>query len=166
MAQTRSDYLTTGFTDAKAHFSALMDEVVHQHRPKIIDRHNGRESMVAMPSDDAAEIFLADAFTPLEVAFEENEVVVTATAMSLIGDGADIDAALEMLVDEIDGFACSYFERFDYYRHTEDRKLAPFLLRFALTAPEKRRALLLEPLREGRMAEVAREDSTREVAEA
>jgi Antitoxin of toxin-antitoxin, RelE / RelB, TA system len=152
---TRSACLTTGFTDAKAHFSTLMDEVVHQHRPKVIDRHRGRESMLALPTDDAVEIFLSMAFTPLEVDFDESGVVVTATALSLIGDGPDLKSALGELSAAIEDFAHVYFERFDFYRHTPDRGLAPFLLRFLLTAAEQRAALLLEPLRGGRMDEIA-----------
>jgi hypothetical protein len=148
---THPAYLTTGFTEAKSHFSTLMDEVVHRHRPKVIDRHKGRESMLALPVDDAAEIFLSAATTPLEVAFEEGEVVVTATALSLIGDGPDVPSALQALAEEIEEFARSYFDRFEYYRHTPDRALAPFLLRFLLTAPERRQALLLEPLKNGEM---------------
>jgi hypothetical protein len=147
--------LTTGFTEAKSQLSTLMDDVVHRHRPKVIDRHKGRESMVALPTDDAAEIFLSAAVTPLEVAYEEDEVVATATLLSLIGDGPDLPSALEMLGDEIEDFACAYFDRFEYYRHTPDRELAPFLLRFLLTAREDRSALLLEPLKHGEMGALA-----------
>lgn len=154
--------LTTGFTEAKSQFSMLMDEVVHRHRPKVIDRHKGRESMLALQTDDAAEIFLSAAVTPLEVAHEEDEVVVTATALSLIGDGPDLASALEMLAGEIEDFACAYFDRFDYYRHTPDRELAPFLLRLLLTPRDQRRALLLAPLKRGDMDAVAiRHDARR-----
>ncbi|MGH2969599.1 MAG: hypothetical protein ACRDK0_11120 [Solirubrobacteraceae bacterium] len=151
MTTQHTTYLSTGFTEAKSHLSTLMDEVVHRHRPKVIDRHNGRESMLALPTEDAVEIFLSTAFTPLEVTFDEEEVVVTATALSLIGDGPDLESALGELGEEIDDFARAYFDRFDFYRHTPDRELAPFLLRFLLTAPDQRTALLLEPLRRGQM---------------
>jgi antitoxin of RelE/RelB toxin-antitoxin system len=163
---TRSASLTTGFTEAKAHFSTLMDEVVHQHRPKVIDRHKGRESMLALRTEDAVDIFLSMAFTPLEVAFDEGEVVVTATALSLIGDGPDLESALGELGEEIDDFARAYFGRFDFYRHTPDRELAPFLLRFLLTPTDRRTALLLEPLRDGRMAEIAQQGQNAEPASA
>jgi Antitoxin of toxin-antitoxin, RelE / RelB, TA system len=152
---THTAPLTTGFTEAKSQLSTLMDEVVHRHRPKVIDRHKGRESMLALQTDDAAEIFLSAAVTPLEVAHEEDEVVVTATALSLIGDGPDLSSALEMLADEIEDFACAYFDRFDYHRHTPDRALAPFLLRLLLTSRDQRPALLLEPLKRGEMDAVA-----------
>jgi hypothetical protein len=108
--------------------------------------------MLALRTDDAAEIFLSAAVTPLEVAFEEGEVVVTATALSLIGEGPDVPSALEVLGEEIEDFACAYFDRFEYYRHTPDRELAPFLLRFLLTRRDERAALLLEPLKHGTAA--------------
>lgn len=151
MTKQRAAYLTTGFTEAKSHLSTLMDEVVHRHRPKVIDRHKGRESMLALPTEDAVEIFLSAAFTPLEVAFDDGEVIVTATALSLIGEGSDLDSALGDLGEEVDDFARAYFDRFEFYRHTPDRELAPFLLRFLLTDRDQRPALLLEPLRRGEM---------------
>lgn len=151
MATRNEASLKTGFTAAKSQFSTLMDEVVHRHRPKIIDRHKGRESMVALPTDDAVEIFLSAAHTPLEVAYGEGEVIVTATALSLIGDGPDLESALGDLSEEVDDFARAYFDRFEFHRHTPDRELAPFLLRFLLTVPDRRPALLLEPLRRGEM---------------
>ncbi len=152
MKTTDASSMSTGFTEAKSGLSTLMDDVVHRHRPRVIDRHGGRESMLALPTDDAAEIFLSSAFTPLEVAFEDDEVIVTATALSLIGDGPDLESAADQLVEAIDDLARDYFDRFDFYRHSPDRELAPFLLRFLLTADDARRALLLEPLRSGRMA--------------
>lgn len=151
MATRDSTDLICGFTEAKSHFSALMDDVVHRHRPKVIDRHKGRESMLALPTVDALEIFLAGAFTALEVAFEDDEVIVTATDLSLIGQGEDLGAALQELSEEIDDFARAYFDRFEYYRHTTERTLAPFLLRFLLTDEPQRPALLLKPLQDGQM---------------
>lgn len=146
--------MTMSFTDAKSRLSSLMDEVVHSHRPKVIDRHQGREVMVALPAEDA-HLYFQPSTTPLTVDFGDDEVIVTATALSLIGEGPDIHAALADLAGEIDDFAVSYFERFDYFRHTADSKLAPFLLRFILTSDEDRPALLLEPLRDGQMHERA-----------
>lgn len=87
---------------------------------------------------------------------------MTAPELSLIGHGGDIQTALQALADEIDDFAGSYFERFDYFRHTVDSRLAPFLLRFVLSDEGARRELLLEPLREGEMPDPAIDPRARE----
>lgn len=147
--------LSTGPLEGGAHFSALLGEVVSRHRPTVIPHHEDQGPMLLLAADDAREIFLSAAATPLEVVFEEGEVVITATALGLIGEGPDVPSALGALGNEIEAFATEYFDHFEHYRGTPDRAHARFLLRFLLTPTSDRAELLLESLRRGEMGVIS-----------
>lgn len=63
----------------------------------------------------------------------------------LVASGANFDEAIDHLHAELLDYCEDFFSDFDFYRHTSRIADLPFLLRFAFTPEEHRRALLLEP---------------------
>jgi PHD/YefM family antitoxin component YafN of YafNO toxin-antitoxin module len=146
----------TNFTQARDNLTDLMTAAV-RHRPVVIDRHQGKESALLVGTEDVRswlEPLAEETLMPLEVVEEDDEVIVTATRLSLMGAGATVHAALEELADEIDDYAEVFFADYDFYRRTDQGALAPWLLRFRLSEPDEQAGILLRPLAEGRMREI------------
>lgn len=121
------------FTRAKATLSALMDEVVHDHQPHLVQR-KGREEMLLVRRDDLAcwlDTFRLD----VSLTLDEGEATAEARGLDVLGFGATAEEALEDLANELRVYAQRFFERSALYRGTDRAKHYPALLRFALTPP-------------------------------
>ena len=137
----RSSITTKPFSQAKAELSALMDQVVREHRPAVIERR--REAMVALSLDDLRSLLEAFRFEP-RVVFGRKEVVARLDDLGLIGSGADLDAAIDDLLEELRDYAADFVRRYAFYTQTDRRAHAPWVLRFALTPPDRQRELLVQ----------------------
>lgn len=129
------------FARAKARLSELMNEVVRDHRPRIVDRHRGKESMVLVSPEDLAPLLEAFELRP-RVSVSEGEAIVRLPELGLIAGGQSYDEALDELVELVEQYAADFFERYDFYVHTDRRAHLPWLLRVALAPPRERRELL------------------------
>lgn len=135
---------TRGFADAKAKLSDLMSEVVREHRPVVLDRNRGKEEALVMSVEDLRPLLDVFAFNP-QVSVSDGEFVVRLAELNLIAGGSNFDEAIAELVELIEAYAEDYFDRFDFYRHTDRRQHLPWLLRFALAPASERRDLLVAP---------------------
>lgn len=131
---------TVPFAEAKENLSRFVSTVARQHAPRILERGHGQESILALPLADLPAALAGCAFDA-KVEFGES-VVATLPQFGLVASGADLDAAIDALVDELTEYSADFFSDFDYYRHTERVTHLPWLLRFAITDPAERRALL------------------------
>ncbi len=132
------------FAQAKARLSDLMDQAVHDHRLQVIDRHRGKEQAVLVSVDDLGMLLEGFEFHP-RVSVSDGEFVVRLPELNLIAGGASYEDALDELVELAEQQAQDFFDRLDYYMQTERRGQLGWLLKLALTASDKRRALLLSP---------------------
>jgi PHD/YefM family antitoxin component YafN of YafNO toxin-antitoxin module len=128
------------FSEAKTGLSEVMNEVVHDHRPQVVRRHSKEQMLLVRPDD--ARRWLDTFRLDLRVTLDPGQVAVLAAPLGLIGVGDSFDGALDALVQEIHGYAQRFFERQDFYLHTDAARHEPYLLRFALTPPAEYRALL------------------------
>jgi len=135
---------TRGFADAKAKLSDLMSEVVREHRPVVVDRNRGKEEALVMSVEDFVPLLEVFTFNP-QVSVSGNEFVMRLPELNLISGGETLEEAVAELVDLVEAYTGEYFERFDFYRHTDRRKHLPWLLRFALTPASARPELLVAP---------------------
>jgi prevent-host-death family protein len=135
---------TRPFAEAKAKLSDLMSEVVHDHRPVLLDRHRGKEEALVVSVEDLAPILEVFTFDP-QVSVSEGEFVMRLPELNLISKGPTFDDALAEMVELVETYAGDYFNRFDFYRHTDRRRHLPWLLRFALTPAAERAQLLVSP---------------------
>jgi hypothetical protein len=123
-----------------------MTEVVHQHSPRIVSRHGGREEMVLVGSADLAGFLDAFRFDP-RVTLDGGEATVELQELGLLGFGETLEAAMEDLRDELRAYALDFFERASFYAETDRAGHAPWLLRFAVTPPDAQLELLYEDSR-------------------
>ena len=139
---------TKPFSQAKAELSDLMNQVVREHRPTVIERR--RESMVALSLDDMRSLLETFRFEP-RIVLGRNEAVASLDQLGLVGAGPTLDAAIDDLLGELRDYAADFVQRYSFYMQTDRRAHAPWVLRLALTPPERQRDLLLEePGGEGR----------------
>ncbi len=137
-----------GFGRAKAGLSELMTEVVHRHHLRLVRRHRGKEAMLLVAPDDLDDLLdLARFRFDPQVTFDEGEATVALRDLGVLGFGHSVDEAMEDLVEELRAYAVRFFERWNFYRETDRRKHAPWLLRFALTRPDRQLELLYEDSR-------------------
>lgn len=120
-----------------------MTQVVHEHRPSLVSRHRGKESMLLVRPDDLAAYLREYTFRP-EVTVDGGEVTVELAELGLLGFGDSLETATEDLLRELRAYAERFFERSTFYMHTDRARHAPWLLRFALTPPERQLELLHE----------------------
>jgi hypothetical protein len=135
------------FSRAKSSLSELMTEVVHRHSPRIVSRHRGKEEMVLVGSDDLALFLGSFRFDP-RVTIDEGEVTAALSELGLLGFGETLEEAMEDLREELRAYARDFFERASFYAETDRAGHAPWLLRFALTPPDRQLELLYEDSRQ------------------
>jgi hypothetical protein len=131
------------FSRAKSALSDVMTQVVHEHSPRLVSRHRGKERMVLVRAEDLADYLDSFRFDP-QVVIDGGEVTVELEDLGVLGFGETVEAAMEDLVGELRAYARRFFERSAFYLQTDRARHAPWLLRFALTAPESQLGLLVE----------------------
>ncbi len=135
--------LSTDFSAAKAQLSDLMTDVYHEHRPHLVSRHRGKEQMLLVRREDLARM-LADQRLDVEVVYDEGEVTLRVPDLGVLGFGDTYDEAAEDLLTELEVYAASYFQNPARYAYTSRASHAGVLMRFAISSPEERRAMLTE----------------------
>jgi predicted RNase H-like HicB family nuclease len=131
---------TLAFSEAKAKLSDLMTSVVHDHRPKAVDRHHGKEEMLLLGREEVMALLESFEFQP-RVSVSEGEFVVRLPELGLIAGGASFDDALDELVELAEEYAEQYFARLEFYRETDRRQHLPWVARVAFTPADERREL-------------------------
>jgi hypothetical protein len=133
------------FNEAKANLSAFVSDVVRRHQPRLLERGRGDpEGLLAMPVEDLVAGLAACRLDARVNTDRDGSVVARLPQFGLVTTGKHIDSAIDALHDELLDYCEDFFGDFDFYRHTDRVRHLPFLLRFALTSPDARRALLLE----------------------
>ena len=97
--------------------------------------------MLLMRTDDLAR-HLAGFEFGVDLVEDAGEITAVLGRLRLLGFGATGDEALDDLLTELRVYAADYFERASFYAATDRAEHAPWLLRFALTAPAEQRELL------------------------
>ena len=133
---------TLAFSEAKAKLSELMTSVVHDHRPKAVGRHHGKEEMFLLGREELTALLEGFDFQP-KVTVSDGEFVVRLPELGLIAGGPSLDDALEELVELAEAYAEDYFARLEFFKQTDRRGQLPWVARIAFTAPDERRGLFL-----------------------
>jgi len=136
------------FSEAKSALSDVMDEVVHERRPQVVQRHHGKEAMLLVRPDDVRR-WLDTFRLALRVVLDENEVTLVADPVGLSGYGDSLDTAVDDLLIELRTYAQRFFERPQFYAQTQAARHEPWLARFALTHPDAQRDLLIADIEAG-----------------
>lgn len=131
------------FSEAKNNLSNFVSDVVRKHSLRLLERGRGAEEMLALSAEDVPAGFAACRLDT-QVSFGEHSVVARLPQFGLVASGANFDAAIDALHDELLEYCEDFFSDYAFYRQTSRIADLPFLLRFALTPTDARRALLLE----------------------
>lgn len=132
---------TKPFSKAKAELSAVMDQVVREHRPAVIERR--RDAMVALSLPDLRELLAPYRLEP-RLSIGRKQTSATLDELGLVGAGRDVDEAIDDLLEEMRGYAADFLSRYSFYMQTDRSTHAPYVLRFALAPADEQRDLLLE----------------------
>jgi len=143
MPKSSPEIETVGFSEAKAKLSDLMTAVVHGHRLKAVDRHQGKELMFLVGRDELLALLEAFEFHP-KVAASEGEFVVRLPELGLIAGGSSLDEALQELAELAEAYAEDYLDRLEFFKQTDRRGQYPWVVRVAATPPEARRDLFAQ----------------------
>ena len=131
------------FSSAKAGLSEVMTEVVQRLHAKVIDRNRGRERALLIGEELTADALAEYRFAP-EMILEDGAATARLAEFGLLGFGETVEEALEDLVGELDAYADRFLGDYGFYRRTKRAYHLPYLLRFTVTAPERRLQLLLD----------------------
>ena len=137
------------FSEAKSGLSDVMNSVVHQHQPQLVQRHGGKETMLLVRPDDLRRWLDTFRFT-LSVTLGEDEVAVSAAPLGVIGLGDSFESALDDLLVELRLYARRFFAQPQFYGASDRAGHYPWLLRFALTRPDEQLDLLQDDLASAR----------------
>lgn len=131
------------FSEAKTGLSELMSEVVRKHRPHLVERNNGRETMALIGAEELATVLRPYSLVPA-VIYGEGEVTMSLDPLGLVASGATLESAAEAMLEELRDYAAEYIDRYEFFRHTDRNRDLPWMLRFSLTPTDEQRALLFE----------------------
>ena len=132
---------TIDFSPAKARLSDVMDEVFHQHRPRLVSRHHGKEQMLLVRPEDLVGM-LGDRRLEVRAVYDGGEVTLRIPEMGLLGFGGTLDEAIDDLLGELRVYAERFFEEPIRYMAGGRAAHAGTLLRFALAGDDDQRSML------------------------
>ncbi len=130
------------FSEAKARLSDVMSEVVRDHAPTLIERHNGKEAMLLLDAELLESLLEGFGFST-KASVSDGEFVLRQPELRLIAGGESFEEAVEDLDEQALAYAARFFERCDFYRQTDRAEHLPYLLRLLLAEPDERRAMLI-----------------------
>lgn len=131
------------FTWAKAHLSAVYDEVDDGHGVRVMRRHKSRPLALVGADDLAALLAVTHPFTSTLSCGDDGQVAVWLDEFAIYGRGDDVDAALDDLLDEVDTYLAEWEE---HLRHAPDHaQRAWWVRRLQLAADRDARRALLTP---------------------
>lgn len=139
------------FSEAKAGLSELMSDVVRKHRPHLIERNHGRETMALIGADELSTLLHPYSLVP-QVRYGPDGVTMSLEPLDLLTSGLTLDDAGDAMLEELRSYSDEFLERYEYFRHTSRSRDLPWVLRFALTPPVAQRALLFEEPTDARSA--------------
>lgn len=134
------------FSPAKANLSGLVTSVVHDHSPRMIERHRGKEAALLLNPDDLLALLESHPIRT-RASVEAGEFAVSVPDWGVAGFGETFDEATDDLLEQMRSYASDYLSRLAFYLETNRREHAPAVMRFALTAEEQQRQLLLDDSR-------------------
>jgi len=130
-----STVLETQFTEAKAHLSEVMDDVVHGHHLRAIRRKKGELAFLVTPE-------MLGAFVPTQhfsvdyLPEEDGTISLWLNGLEVGAHGATVAEARATLVGETISFVAHYLRNFDRLRHFANMiAIAPQIAKIAV-APD------------------------------
>lgn len=114
-------------TDVRKEWSAVCDSVIHD-KPKFIKRT--RDLMWFSSLETMSEILAAYTFTAQRFTEPDGSVTLSLNEIDLVENGTDEADARLMLGSSILEYAVEYYENYNFYSHSVNRKKhIPYIFR-------------------------------------
>lgn len=137
------------FSEAKAHLSRIMDDVVRREQIVAIRRgHAGDEVMFLLPPE-LLSATLRDIRFSVDYLPDEEGIGLWLNDLEIGAHGANVDEARRTLIREVRAYVANYLGELQTYMHWPDRfRLWPQILRLAIARDDDEIAdLLFAPVR-------------------
>ena len=131
-----TDMIMEQATNIRKEWSSVCDSVIHQ-KPKFIKRT--RDKMWFSNLETMLEILEAYHFTAITYIEEDGSVTLSLNEIDLVENGADEKAARFKLAESIMEYSLDYYNEYEIYSHSPNRKKhIPYIFKaLIIDSPEK-----------------------------
>jgi hypothetical protein len=132
------------FSQAKAHLSAVMDEVVHRDRLKAVRRERGIDEVMYLMPREVLWAAVGAAHVVVDYLPDEDGIGLWVNDLEIGAHGADVVEARCKLVGEVRAYVANFLGELPVYLTWPDRaRLVPQVLRLAVARDDADLARLL-----------------------
>jgi hypothetical protein len=132
------------FSQAKARLSAVMDEVVHRERLKVVRRERGGEEVMYLMPREVLSAAVGSARVVVDYLPDEEGVGLWVNDLEIGAHGADVVEARRNLVGAVRAYVANFLGELPVYLTWPDRaRLVPQVLRLAVARDDADLARLL-----------------------
>jgi len=132
------------FSHAKAHLSAVMDDVVHRDRLTAIRRERGRDEVMYLLPRELLDAALGTVAFAVDYLPDEEGIGLWVNDLEIGAHGTDVAEARVRLLSEVRVYVTNFLGQFPVYLTWPDRaRLVPQVLRLAVARDEGELARLL-----------------------
>lgn len=125
------------FSQAKAHLSAVMDDVVHRDRLTAIRRERGRDEVMYLLPRDLLNAALGTAAFTVDYLPDDEGIGLWLNDFEVGAHGADVAEARMRLLGEVRAYVANFLGQLPVYLTWPDRaRLVPQVLRLAVARDE------------------------------
>lgn len=132
------------FSHAKAHLSAVMDDIVHRDRLTAIRRERGRDEVMYLLPRDLLDAALGAVAFSVDYLPDEAGIGLWLNDLEVGAHGSDVTEARARLLREVRAYVANFLGQLPVYLTWPDRaRLVPQVLRLAVARDEGELARLL-----------------------
>ena len=132
------------FSHAKAHLSAVMDDVVHRDRLTAIRRERGKDEVMYLLPRDLLDAALGAAAITVDYLPDAEGIGLWVNDLEIGAHGRDVTEARAHLLREVQAYVTNFLGQLSVYLIWPERaRLVPQVLRLAVAQDEAELARLL-----------------------
>lgn len=136
------DMLAESATSVRKEWSAACDSIIHQ-KPKFVKRT--RDRMLFSSFDTMLNILEAYRFTATRLVEDDGSVTLSLNEIDLVENAVDDKSARLALAKSIMEYSQDYYNEYELYSHTPNRKHhIPYVLKALIIDDEKKLGDMLE----------------------
>jgi hypothetical protein len=132
------------FSQAEAHLSAVMDEVVHHGRLKAVRRERGTDEVMYLLPRELLVAAVDSAQFSVDYLPDEEGIGLWVNDLDIAAHGGDVGEARRNLVGEVRAYVANFLDELQVYLTRPDRaRLMPQVLRLAMARDDAELAGIL-----------------------
>jgi hypothetical protein len=132
------------FSQAKSHFSELMDDVVHREHLKAVRRARGKNEVMYLLPREVLDAVTGLTRVTVDYLPDEDGIGVWVNDLEIGAYGTDVEEARQHLIREVRAYVANFLGELPVYLTWPDRaRLIPQVLRLAIARSDDELARLL-----------------------